>query len=100
MIEIPQFIENFSPSNATVEFGKFTKEGIEYIVFDTSRCGPPEPMVNAMIGLSLLDSPKKKLIMINHKPPKGLYDKIGNEYAIEEHTLENGNTMILFSKRT
>lgn len=99
MIKIPEFIEKFSPPNATVEFGKFTKDDLEYIVFDTSKCGPPEPMVNAMIGLNLLDSANKKLIMINHKSPKGLFDKLGDEYDIEEDVLEDGNAMIVFSKR-
>ncbi len=35
--------------------------------------GPPEPMVNAMAGLRLLDNSNKKLIMINHKTPGGLF---------------------------
>jgi hypothetical protein len=56
-------------------------------------------MVNAMIGLNLLTAPTTKLIMINHKPPKGLFDKLDDEYTFEEYTLENGNAMIIFSKR-
>ncbi len=56
---------------------------MEYFEFDTSRCGPPEPMVNAMAGLKLVTDSGKKLVMINHKRPMGLLNKIGENFDIE-----------------
>jgi hypothetical protein len=65
--------------------------------FDTSKCGPPEPMVNAMAGLKLIDSPKKRLVMINHKKPMGLLDKIGDNFALlEEEDLPDGRVKLVF----
>ncbi len=58
--------------------------------------GPPAPMVNAMCGLKLLDSSDKKLVMINHKPPMGLFPKIEDKYAYVIEELEDGRHKIIF----
>ena len=89
--------EKIEVNGATVDFYKYIKNGIEYYEFDTSRCGPPEPMVNAMAGLKLIDSPNKKLVMINHKKPMGLLDKIGQNYDIDTEKLEDGRVKLIFS---
>jgi len=89
--------EKIEVNGATVDFYKYIKDGIEYYEFDTSRCGPPEPMVNAMAGLKLIDSPNKKLVMINHKKPMGLLDKIGQNYDIDIEKLEDGRVKLIFS---
>jgi len=93
---LPSDAEKIEVQGATVDFYKYTKDGITYYQFDTSRCGPPEPMVNAMSGLKLIDGPDKKLVMINHKKPMGLLDKIGQNYEIETENLENGNVKLTF----
>jgi len=89
--------EKIEVNGATVDFYKYIKDGIEYYEFDTSRCGPPEPMVNAMAGLKLIDSPNKKLVMINHQKPMGLLDKIGQNYDIDIEKLEDGRVKLIFS---
>lgn len=72
--------------NATVDFFEFEKDGLIYYFFDTSECTPPDPMVNAMLGLRLLDSASKRLLMKNHQQPMGLFPKIKEnfEYTIKE----------------
>jgi len=82
---------------ATVPFFTYTIEETQYFEFDTSKCGPPDPMVNAMAGLKLIDSAEKKLVMINHKFPGGLMGKIGENYAHEKEELADGRVKILFS---
>lgn len=82
---------------ATVDFYKFEDNGITYYAFDTSRCGPPEPMVNAMAGLKLVDNPNTKLIMINHKMPMGLLNKIEENFDIQKEELEDGRVKLIFS---
>ncbi len=85
---------------ATVPFFTY-KEGEDQIIeFDTSKCGPPDPMVNAMAGLKLLDGPGKKVVMINHKSPGGLLAKIGENYDIEEEKLDDGRVKLIFSYRS
>ncbi len=84
---------------ATVPFFTYTMGETQYYEFDTSKCGPPEPMVNAMAGLKLIDGPGKKLVMINHKKPMGLLDKIGENYDIATEKMEDGRVKLIFSYR-
>jgi len=94
---IPKDAQKVEVEGATVDFYKFEKDGIEYYAFDTSRCGPPEPMVNAMAGLKLIKGPNVKLIMINHKMPMGLLNKVGENFDIEKEELPDGNVKLVFS---
>lgn len=98
MFKLPQDAEKFTPQTATVEFSKFQNDGISYIMFDTSRCAPPEPMVNATIALSMIENQNTKVIMINHKSPAGLLEKIKNSFEWEEIAMDDGNVMMVFSK--
>jgi len=82
---------------ATVPFYEYTIGETQYYEFDTSKCGPPEPMVNAMAGLKMIDSPNKKVVMINHKKPMGLLDKIGENYEIEAEEMDDGRVKLIFS---
>ncbi len=89
--------EKVEVAGATVDFYRYKDGDVEVYEFDTSRCGPPEPMVNAMAGLKLIDSPNKKLIMINHKKPMGLLDKIGENFNISEEKLDDGRVKLEFT---
>ena len=80
--------------NSTVDF--FEDE--DYYYFDTSLTAPPEPMINALAGLKLLDG-KKKLIMINHKIPMGLFPKIENDFNYEINEIEEEKIKVIFSKK-
>ena len=93
-MNIPQNAKQIEVLNATLQF--FEDENNYY--FDSSLTAPPEPMINAVAGLELLDD-NKKLIMINHKAPMGLFPRIEAffDYDIEE--LEDGNVKITFSKK-
>jgi len=84
---------------ATVPFFTYTMGETQYFEFDTSKCGPPEPMVNAMAGLKMVDGTDKKLVMINHKKPMGLLDKIGENYDIADEAMEDGRAKLIFSYR-
>ncbi len=90
-------MQKIEVAGSTVDFYTFEDNQITYYQFDTSRCGPPEPMVNAMAGLKLIDSPNKKLIMINHKKPMGLLNKIGENYDIDTENMEDGRVKLIFS---
>ncbi len=85
---------------ATVPFFTYTLGEDQYFEFDSSKCGPPDPMVNAMAGLKYIDGPNKKLVMINHKSPGGLLNKIGENYNIETEKLEDGRVKLIFSHKT
>lgn len=80
---LPKDAKKIELANSTVDFYEYIEDGLTYYYFDTSLCGPPEPMVNAMLGLQLLDSSNKRLVMINHKAPGGLFPKIEQNYSYE-----------------
>jgi len=100
IITRPNNSEEFHPEGATVPFYKYTMGEDQIIEFDTSKCGPPEPMVNAMIGLKMINDAHTKLLMINHKKPMGLLDKVGENYQIEEAAMDDGRVQLLFSYKT
>ncbi|WP_294959022.1 hypothetical protein [Sulfurovum sp.] len=85
---------------ATVPFFTYTIGETQYFEFDTSKCGPPEPMVNAMAGLKMIDGPNKKVVMINHQKPMGLLDKIGENYDIATEKMDDGRVKLIFSYKS
>lgn len=91
-------MEKIEVQGSSVDFFKSIEDGLTTYHFDTSKCGPPEPMVNAMAGLQLLDE-KSQLIMINHKAPGGLFPKIEQEFTYEIEQLENGFAKVIFRKK-
>ncbi|MEA3418445.1 MAG: hypothetical protein U9Q90_03515 [Campylobacterota bacterium] len=99
IITKPDTAEEFAPEGATVPFFKYTIGEDQIIEFDTSKCGPPEPMVNAMVGLKMVDG-NTKLLMINHKSPGGLLSKIDENYNIESVDTPEGGVQLLFSYKS
>ena len=93
---LPKDAKKIEIEGATVDFYTFIQDGTTTYYFDTSECGPPDPMVNAMAGLQLLDE-NSKLIMINHKPPMGLFPKIQQNYNYEINEIENGMHSVTFT---
>ncbi|MCK4441603.1 MAG: hypothetical protein KAU90_06330 [Sulfurovaceae bacterium] len=85
---------------ATVPFFEYKLEDTQYYEFDSSKCGPPDPMVNAMAGLKLVTDANKKLVMINHKTPAGLLNKIGENFDITNEKLEDGRVRLVFSYKS
>lgn len=82
---------------ATLPFYEFELNGKKYCEFDSSECGCPEPMVNAMAGLKFITKYQdKKLIMINSHEPKGLYSKIQDKFNWNIENLKNEKVKIEF----
>ncbi len=89
--------EQIEIPGATVPFFTYKEGETQVYEFDTSKCGPPEPMVNAMAGLKMIDGANKKLVMINHKKPMGLLNKIGDNYNITDEAMEDGRVKLIFT---
>jgi len=98
MSNIPQDSKEVSLNGATVPFYEYSVGGVEYLQFDTSRSGHPEPMINAMTGLQNL-KPNQKLVMINSKPPAGLFPKIENDFSYEVEQLGEALYKIVFTSK-
>ncbi len=91
-------MDKIEVAGSTVDFFKEIKDGLTTYSFDTSKCGPPDPMVNAMAGLRLLDE-NSRLVMTNHKAPGGLFPKVEQEFAYEIENLSDGNARVTFTKK-
>jgi hypothetical protein len=89
--------EPIEVEGSTVPFLTYKDGETQVLEFDTSMKGPPEPMVNAMAGLKLITDNTKKLVMINHKAPMGLFDKIGENYNITTEDLPEGKAKVIFT---
>ena len=96
MIKKPHDAQKINPNNATVDFYRFKQENVTYYYFDTSFCSAPEPMLNAMTGLRLIEKSSQRLVMINHSIPNGLFPKIKENFEYEITELDDGNYEIVF----
>ncbi|WP_345993091.1 hypothetical protein [Sulfurimonas sp. HSL-1716] len=94
---LPEYATKIDVPGATVDFYTYTRNDVTYYQFDTSLCEPPFPMVNAMRGIELINATDHKLVMINHKKPIGLFEKIKQNYDIFTEDLEDGRVKITFS---
>ena len=93
------FGKKIEVAGATVDFFESIKDGLTTYTFDTSKCGPPDPMVNAMAGLQLIDGNDKALAMINHKAPGGLFPKIEANFDYAVENLADGNVKVTFTHK-
>ncbi|WP_044416001.1 hypothetical protein [Halarcobacter anaerophilus] len=92
-------MEKIEVLGSTVDFYKEIQNGLSIYSFDTSMCVPPDPMVNAMAGLQLLDE-NSQLIMINHKSPAGLFPKIEQDFNFVQEYTSDGKVKVIFTKKS
>jgi len=97
MSNIPNDAQKIEVEGATVDFFKLAKDGQSTYYFDTSKEGPPHPMVNAMAGLALIKGTNDTLVMINHKAPGGLFAKLEDDVKYVVQDLDNGLVKVVFS---
>ena len=95
---VPENAQQVEVNGATVPFMKYEENGTTIYQFDSSRSGHPEPMINAMSGLQMIQD-GEKLEMINSKAPMGLFPKIEADFNFEVEELVDGRFKITFSKR-
>lgn len=87
LIEVPR---------ATLDFYKYEEDGLTYYEYDATKCQPPEPMVNTMVGLSLLKSENDRLVGIFFHEPFPLYQRIPLTISHEAKELESGDVRVTF----
>ena len=97
MSNIPSDAQKIEVEGATVDFFKLAKDGQSTYYFDTSKEGPPHPMVNAMAGIALLKGTNDTLVMINHKAPGGLFAKLEDDVKYVVQDLDGGLVKVVFS---
>ncbi len=97
MSHIPNEVQKIVVDGATVDFYKLEKDGQSTYYFDTSKEGPPHPMVNAMAGLGMIKGTNDTLVMINHKAPGGLFAKLEDDVKYISQDLDDGLVKVVFS---
>lgn len=85
---------------ATIDFFKYKENGLTYYEFNATQCSAPEPMVNAMSGLRMLQSKDDRLVGIFFHEPIPLYNRLGDHFIHEAIALENGDFKIIFQRAT
>jgi len=95
---LPVDAEQIELEGATVPFYKYEKDGVKYLQFDSSMTGHPEPMVNAMVGLQSLGE-GESLVMINSKPPMGLFPKVENQFDFSHEEVAPGKVRVVFTPK-
>ncbi len=83
---------------ATIDFFKYEENGLTYYEFNATQCSPPEPMVNAMNGLRMLQNKDERLVGIFFHEPVPLYNRLGDQFSHEAIALESGDYKIIFKK--
>ena len=81
---------------ATLDIFKYEEDGLICYEFDATLCQPPEPMVNAMVCLSLLQNENDRLVGYFFHEPSPLYDKISSHFSHEATELKSGDFKIIF----
>lgn len=81
---------------ATLDFYKYEEDGLTIYEYDATKCQPPEPMVNTMVGLSLLKSKTDRLCGIFFHEPFPLYSRIPLNISHEAVPLPSGDFRITF----
>ncbi len=100
MSNIPTNAVKIEVNGATVDFFKVSEDTQSTYYFDTSKEGPPHPMVNAMSGLKLIKGTQDKLVMINHKMPGGLFAKLEDDVTHVAEDLDGGLVKVVFSSNS
>ncbi len=95
---IPEQAEQIEVNGATVPFYKYEADGLVHYQFDSSMSGHPEPMINAMSGLQLINA-NERLVMINSKAPMGLFPKIEADFDFKVEEIHGGKFRITFTKK-
>ena len=84
--------------SATLPFYMHEKDGLTIYEFDATECTPPEPMVNTIKGLTLLQSETDRLEVLFFHEPFPLYERIPFTIAHEAEEFKNGDIKVTFKK--
>ncbi|MFT5660728.1 MAG: hypothetical protein ACI9TV_001370 [Sulfurimonas sp.] len=81
---------------ATLDIYSYEKDELRFFEFDATRCQPPEPMVNTMLCLGLIENENDRLLGKFFHEPAPLYDKVADKFTHSATELESGDFEIIF----
>ena len=83
----------------SLDFYTYEKDGIQYIEYDARECSPPEPMVNTINALKMLQDDTSKLVGKFFHEPFPLYERIAPHFSYTAKELESGDFEIIFTRK-
>jgi hypothetical protein len=90
--------EKIELPKATLDFYKYEEDGLTYYEYNATKCQPPEPMVNTIVGLNLLQNENDRLVGIFFHEPLPLYERIPLTIEHEALEQEDGSFKITFKQ--
>ena len=88
--------ERIAVPMTTLDFFKYEVDGLTYYEFNATECSPPEPMVNAMHGLKLLNGENDRLVGVFFHEPTPLYNQVSSKVSYEATELDSGDFRVVF----
>ena len=83
----------------TLDFYMYEKDELIYYEFDARECEPPEPMMNTINGLKLLENNEYRLVGIFFHEPFPLFQKIPSSIDYLSEECDNGDFSVTFFKK-
>jgi uncharacterized protein (DUF2249 family) len=83
---------------ATLDIYNYTEDGLNFYEFDATECSPPEPMVNTIVVLEMLQDEHDRLLVRFFHEPVPLYERLSQNFSYESRELENGDFEVIFKK--
>jgi len=82
----------------TLDIYNYEKDGLNIYEFNATECSPPEPMVNTIVVLEMLQNENDRLIVIFFHEPVPLYERLAQNFSYESKELDNGDFEVTFKK--
>jgi uncharacterized protein (DUF2249 family) len=83
---------------ATLDIYNYEKDGLNIYEFNATECSPPEPMVNTIVVLEMLQNENDRLVVIFFHEPVPLYERLAQNFSYESKELDNGDFEVTFKK--
>lgn len=84
---------------ATLDIYKYSENNLTIYEFDATECSPPEPMVNTIVVLHLLQNENDRLIVTFFHEPTPLFERIKLKFSYISQELQNGDIKVIFQKK-
>lgn len=84
---------------ATLDIYRYEENGFTIYEFDATECSPPEPMVNTIVTLELLEDENDILKVLYFHEPTPLYERVATAFSYLSEELDNGDFLVTFRKK-
>jgi len=84
---------------ATLDIYNYEEDGLNIYEFNATECSPPEPMVNTIVSLEMLQTESDRLKVTFFHEPQPLFERVSTLYSYQSEELEGGDFLVTFKKR-